>query len=95
MPVSAASGISAAIRNNARLVAFSLLFYAWGEPVCVFLMIGLVAADYLFGRLIGATRIQSRRKQIAALTDGPVFAEVLASDAEGMIREGRELHVRA
>ncbi len=54
------------IKNNAYrrgvLVAFSLLFYAWGEPVCVFLMIGLVAADYLFGRLIGSTRIQSRRK---------------------------------
>ena len=54
------------IKNNAYrrgvLVAFSLLFYAWGEPVCVFLMIGLVGADYLFGRLIGATRIQSRRK---------------------------------
>ncbi len=30
--------------------------------------------------------------QITALTDGPVFAEVLASDADGMIREGRELH---
>jgi len=54
------------IKNNAYrrgvLVAFSLLFYAWGEPVCVFLMIGLVGADYLFGRLIGATRIQSQRK---------------------------------
>ena len=54
------------IKNNAYrrgvLVAFSLLFYAWGEPVCVFLMIGLVAADYLFGRLIGATRVQSTRK---------------------------------
>ena len=54
------------IKNDAYrrgiLVAFSLLFYAWGEPVCVFLMIGLVAADYLFGRLIGATRVQSQRK---------------------------------
>lgn len=54
------------LKNNAYrrgvLVAFSLLFYAWGEPVCVFLMIGLVAADYLFGRLIGSTRVQSRRK---------------------------------
>ncbi len=43
-------------RNNAVrravLIAFSLLFYAWGEPVYVFLMIGLVAADYGFGRMI-------------------------------------------
>jgi len=34
------------------LLAFSLLFYAWGEPVAIFLMIGLVLGDYLFGRLI-------------------------------------------
>ncbi len=34
------------------LVAFSLLFYAWGEPLYVFLMIGMVAADYIFGRII-------------------------------------------
>ena len=59
------------IKNNAYrrviLVLFSLLFYAWGEPVCVFLMIGLVLADYLFGRLIGATRVESRRRLWLAL----------------------------
>ena len=48
--------------RRAVLVLFSLLFYAWGEPVCVFLMIGLVAADYLFGRLIDATRSVYLRK---------------------------------
>ena len=44
------------IKNNTYrrivLLAFSLLFYAWGEPVAIFLMIGLVLGDYLFGRLI-------------------------------------------
>ena len=30
-------------------------------------------------------------REIASLVDGPVFAEVIAADAEGMIREGREL----
>ncbi len=30
-------------------------------------------------------------REITSLVDGPVFAEVLAQDAEGMIREGREL----
>ena len=44
------------IKNNAYrravLVAFSLLFYAWGEPIYVFLMIGMVLADYIFGLLI-------------------------------------------
>ena len=44
------------IKNNTYrrivLLAFSLLFYAWGEPIAIFLMIGLVLGDYLFGRLI-------------------------------------------
>ena len=48
------------IKNNAYrravLIAFSLVFYAWGEPVYVFLMIGLVLADYIFGLLIAKTR---------------------------------------
>lgn len=48
------------IKNNtyrrAVLIAFSLVFYAWGEPVYVFLMIGLVLADYVFGLLIDHTR---------------------------------------
>jgi len=34
------------------LVLFSLVFYAWGEPVCVFLMIALVLFDYVFGHVI-------------------------------------------
>ena len=44
------------IKNNTCrrivLLAFSLLFYAWGEPIAIFLMIGLVLGDYLFGLLI-------------------------------------------
>ena len=48
------------IKNNAYrravLIAFSLVFYAWGEPIYVFLMIGLVRADYIFGLLISKTR---------------------------------------
>ncbi len=48
------------VKNNTYrrgvLAAFSLLFYAWGEPVCVFLMIGLVLADYGFGLLVHQAR---------------------------------------
>jgi alginate O-acetyltransferase complex protein AlgI len=36
-------------RRNIVLVVFSLLFYAWGEPVYVFLMVGSVAVNYLAG----------------------------------------------
>ncbi len=44
------------------LLAFSLLFYAWGEPKYVFLMMGLTAADYLFGRILGKVRVHKWRK---------------------------------
>jgi len=38
--------------RNIALVVFSLVFYAWGEPVYVFLMLVCVFVNYLFGRLI-------------------------------------------
>jgi len=43
--------------NKARrgiLIAFSLVFYGWGEPVFVFLMLCTVGFDYLYGRLIAS-----------------------------------------
>lgn len=38
--------------KNAVLFAFSLLFYAWGEPVYVLLMIFSTVLDYTCGRLV-------------------------------------------
>ena len=38
--------------QNYWLLAVSLLFYAWGEPVFVFAMIGSIIANWLFGLLI-------------------------------------------
>ena len=38
--------------RNAVLVAFSLIFYAWGEPIYVFLMLATVVANYVAGRFI-------------------------------------------
>lgn len=35
--------------RNAVLLVFSLLFYSWGEPKCVFLMIVTVIINYLLG----------------------------------------------
>ena len=40
----------------------------------------------------GVTDIPSRIKEIAAIVDGPISAEVMSLDAEGMVKEGRELH---
>lgn len=51
--------------KNAVLVAFSLLFYAWGEPVYVFLMLACVVANYFFG--LGVSRARRWRKLTLAL----------------------------
>ena len=53
--------------GNAVLVAFSLIFYAWGEPVYVLLMIGCVVLNYVAGRGIDALQGGKRK---AALTAG-------------------------
>lgn len=38
--------------RNLILLAVSLIFYGWGEPVYVFLMMFTITVDYIFGRLI-------------------------------------------
>lgn len=38
--------------QNMWLLTVSLLFYAWGEPVFVFLMIGSIFANWIFGLLV-------------------------------------------
>lgn len=49
------TGSTHAVRN-AVLVAFSLLFYAWGEPVYVLLMLGSVAVNWLMGLWLMSAR---------------------------------------
>ena len=39
--------------RNILLIAVSLLFYAYGEPVYVLLMIASIIINYIFGRLLG------------------------------------------
>lgn len=46
--------------KNLVLVVFSLIFYAWGEPVYVFLMLACVLANYIAGLLIARTRAWSK-----------------------------------
>ena len=43
---------SSALKNIWLLIC-SLVFYAWGEPLYVFLMIGVILLDYLAGYLLG------------------------------------------
>ena len=39
--------------RNGALLLVSLVFYAWGEPKFVFLMMGMVLFNYLAGLLLG------------------------------------------
>ena len=43
--------------KNHVLILFSLIFYAWGEPVYVFLMLGCVVFNYLIGITIDRSPI--------------------------------------
>ena len=48
--------------KNAVLLLFSLVFYAWGEPVYVFLMIGTIALFFFCGVAIGKSKTQRGKK---------------------------------
>ncbi|MBR2105113.1 MAG: MBOAT family protein, partial [Bacteroidales bacterium] len=47
--------------RNAVLILFSLIFYAWGEPVFLFLMISDVGINYLAGKLIANAPAPKRK----------------------------------
>lgn len=42
--------------RNGLLIAASLIFYAYGEPVYIALLIGSVAVNYVFGRILSARK---------------------------------------
>ena len=44
------------------LLAFSLVFYAWGEPVYILLMLFSAAMNYMFGIFIGASETDRGKK---------------------------------
>ena len=46
--------------KNLVLLAFSILFYAWGEPAFVLVMILSIIANYAFGRLIDKFRSKDK-----------------------------------
>lgn len=52
--------------RNILLIIFSLLFYAYGEPVYVLLMIVSTVMNYAFGRMLDTTR-QGRRRLVLVL----------------------------
>ncbi|HVX15048.1 MAG TPA: MBOAT family protein [Pirellulales bacterium] len=59
--------------SNLVLLAASLVFYAWGEPIFVLLMLGSVGANYLFGLAISSSSVTPESKRIA------LFAAILTN----------------
>ena len=50
--------------KNLVLIVFSLIFYAWGEPVYIFLMLTTSVVNYAAGRFIG--KYQGQKGDTAA-----------------------------
>lgn len=48
--------------RNVSLIIFSLLFYSWGEPVYIFLMLVAVLLNFIAGRLIDSASSPRPRK---------------------------------
>ena len=54
--------------KNAVLLLFSLLFYGYGEPVYILLMVGSILLNYTAGRLLGAfDESEKKRKAVLVL----------------------------
>lgn len=56
--------------RNLVLILFSLLFYAWGEPVWVFVLMFSVGVDFCNGRIIERSRGRLAAKLALALSVG-------------------------
>ena len=54
--------------SNVWLLIVSLVFYAWGEPVYILLMIASVIANYLFGLCVSTCPKTKKGKSFVALS---------------------------
>jgi len=54
--------------KNVTLLLFSLLFYSWGEPKCVFLMLATIALNYVFGILIEKSRTKALKRTFLTIS---------------------------
>lgn len=54
--------------RNMVILVLSLVFYAWGEPVYVFLMIGSIVLDYFGGLLIQHNRKDKNKQRFIFIT---------------------------
>lgn len=64
--------------KNGILLVFSLVFYAWGEPVYILLMLFASAVDYGNGRLMGCFGTTRGRRRIFLFCSVAINLSVLA-----------------
>lgn len=55
--------------QNFWLLIMSLVFYAWGEPVFVFILIGSICVNWIFGILIGIFDKNKPARKLALILD--------------------------
>lgn len=55
------------VYRNWVLIVFSLIFYAWGEPVWVFLLLGSVTVNYVAGLLIDKFKETKKATAVTAV----------------------------
>ncbi len=61
------------LAKNIELLIASLIFYAWGEPKNVILMLVSIAANYLFGRLLDCDPVEKKKFRRWILVISVVF----------------------
>ncbi len=54
--------------KNLVILIMSLIFYAWGEPIYIFLMIGSILIDYIGGLMIEANKEDSEKRTAIFIT---------------------------
>ena len=54
--------------RNAVLLAASLFFYAWGEPVYILIMLFSTVFDYINGRILGVTKTMWKRRLVLIIS---------------------------
>lgn len=70
--------------RNAVMLVFSLVFYAWGEPVYVLLLMFMTFACWMFALVIEKHRVSSHKKAKAAL----ICACIVALGLIGVFKYG-------
>lgn len=64
--------------KNLVLFMFSLLFYAWGEPVYIVLMLITTVADYGFGLLLSRPKLSSIKRKLVVVWSVVINLSILS-----------------